>query len=115
MLPALGLVAVLVLVTQPLVAFLATLRTGLARGEREFTGWMAPRGIVAPATASTFSAQLAARHVGGASIGAGWIGFGRASGSLDQCQVVRMSKACRVVSVACPGSLLLAATDGPEE
>ena len=36
-------------------------------GEREFTGWMAPRGIVAAATASTFSAQLAAKHVGGAS------------------------------------------------
>ena len=30
-------------------------------------GWMAPRGIVAAATASTFSAQLAAKHVGGAS------------------------------------------------
>ena len=66
-LPALGLVAVLVLITRPLVAFLATLRTDLTRGEREFTGWMAPRGIVAAATASTFSAQLAAKHVGGAS------------------------------------------------
>jgi NhaP-type Na+/H+ or K+/H+ antiporter len=66
-LPTLGLVAVLVLVTRPLVAFLATIRTGLTRGERAFTGWMAPRGIVAAATASTFGAQLAARHVGGAS------------------------------------------------
>ncbi len=66
-LPSLGLVAVLVLVTRPVVAFLATLRTDLTRGEREFTGWMAPRGIVAAATASTFSAQLAAKHVGGAS------------------------------------------------
>ena len=66
-LPTLGLVAVLVLITRPLVAFLATLRTDLTRGEREFTGWMAPRGIVAAATASTFSAQLAAKHVGGAS------------------------------------------------
>ena len=66
-LPALGLVAVLVLITRPLVAFVATLRTDLTRGEREFTGWMAPRGIVAAATASTFSAQLAAKHVGGAS------------------------------------------------
>ena len=58
---------VLVLITRPLVAFLATLRTDLTRGEREFTGWMAPRGIVAAATASTLSAQLAAKQVGGAS------------------------------------------------
>ena len=65
-LPTLGLVAVLVLVTRPLVAFLATIRTGLTRGERAFTGWMAPRGIVAAATASTFGAALAAHHVGGA-------------------------------------------------
>lgn len=66
-LPTLGLVAVLVLVTRPLVAFLATIRTELTRGERAFTGWMAPRGIVAAATASTFGATLAANHVGGAS------------------------------------------------
>ncbi len=32
-----------------------------------FIGWMAPRGIVAAATASTFAATLAAHHVGGAS------------------------------------------------
>jgi hypothetical protein len=60
-------VAVLVLVTRPLVAFLATIRTELTRGERAFTGWMAPRGIVAAATASTFGAELAAHHIGGAS------------------------------------------------
>jgi NhaP-type Na+/H+ or K+/H+ antiporter len=66
-LPTLGLVAVLVLVTRPLVAFLATVRTDLTRGERQFTGWMAPRGIVAAATASTFSAKLVAQHIGGAS------------------------------------------------
>src|SRR6516164_5636519 len=65
-LPTLGLVAVLVLVTRPLVAFLATIRTELTRGERAFTGWMAPRGIVAAATASTFGTRLAAAHVGGA-------------------------------------------------
>jgi NhaP-type Na+/H+ or K+/H+ antiporter len=65
-LPTVGLVAVLVLVTRPLVAFLATVRTDLTRGEREFTGWMAPRGIVAAATASTFGAALATHHVGGA-------------------------------------------------
>jgi NhaP-type Na+/H+ or K+/H+ antiporter len=59
-------VAVLVLVTRPLVAFVATVRTDLTTGERRFTGWMAPRGIVAAATASTFGTGLAAHHVGGA-------------------------------------------------
>jgi hypothetical protein len=54
-------------VTRPLVAFFATIRTELTRGERAFTGWMAPRGIVAAATASTFGAELAAHHIGGAS------------------------------------------------
>jgi NhaP-type Na+/H+ or K+/H+ antiporter len=67
LLPTLGLVAVLVLVTRPLVAFVATIRTELTTGERAFIGWMAPRGIVAAATATTFGAQLAAQHVGGAS------------------------------------------------
>ena len=66
-LPTVALVAVLVLVTRPLVAYVATIRTGLTRGERAFIGWMAPRGIVAAATASTFGAELAAHHVGGAS------------------------------------------------
>jgi NhaP-type Na+/H+ or K+/H+ antiporter len=66
-LPTLGLVAVLVLVTRPLVAFVATIRTELTGGERAFIGWMAPRGIVAAATASTFAATLASHHVGGAS------------------------------------------------
>jgi hypothetical protein len=55
-----------VLVTRPLVAFFATIRTELTRGERAFTGWMAPRGIVAAATASTFGTALAANHIGGA-------------------------------------------------
>jgi NhaP-type Na+/H+ or K+/H+ antiporter len=65
-LPTLGLVAVLVLITRPLVAQLATLGTDTTTGERWFTGWMAPRGIVAAATASTFSAGLAAHGIGGA-------------------------------------------------
>jgi NhaP-type Na+/H+ or K+/H+ antiporter len=66
-LPTLALIAILVLVTRPLVAFLATLRTDMTSGERAFTGWMAPRGIIAAATASTFSAGLVAQHVQGAS------------------------------------------------
>jgi NhaP-type Na+/H+ or K+/H+ antiporter len=67
LLPTLGLVVALVLVTRPVAAFLATARTELSTGERAFIGWMAPRGIVAAATASTFGAELAAHHVGGAS------------------------------------------------
>src|SRR6516225_2604703 len=65
-LPTLGLVAVLVIAARPLVAFLATIRTDLTRGARQFTGWMAPRGIVAAATASTFGTGLATHHVAGA-------------------------------------------------
>ncbi|MCX2180556.1 cation:proton antiporter [Streptomyces sp. SKN60] len=66
-LPALGLIAILVLVVRPLVAFGATARTDLSRGERGFIGWMDPRGIVAASTASAFSAGLVERGVTGAS------------------------------------------------
>ncbi|WNI33452.1 cation:proton antiporter [Streptomyces sp. ITFR-6] len=65
-LPSLALVALLVLVTRPLVAHLATLGTDVPRGERWFIGWMPPRGIVAAATASTFSATLADKGIDGA-------------------------------------------------
>ena len=65
-LPSLGLIAVLVLITRPLVALLATVRTDMTAGERRFTGWMAPRGIVAAATATTFSAGLVSRNIQGA-------------------------------------------------
>lgn len=65
-LPTLGLVVVLVLVVRPLVAAVSAWRTDLTAGERGFLGWMAPRGIVAAATASTFSATLVDRGVGGA-------------------------------------------------
>ncbi|WP_042430429.1 cation:proton antiporter [Streptacidiphilus anmyonensis] len=61
--PALGLIAALVLLVRPVVALVATLRTDLGRGERSFVGWMAPRGIVAAGTASTFSASLASQGV----------------------------------------------------
>jgi hypothetical protein len=65
-LPALGLTAVLVLFARPLVAALSTLGGDLGPGERAFLGWMAPRGIVAASTASTFSATLVQKGVGGA-------------------------------------------------
>ena len=66
LLPTLALVAVLVLVARPIAAFASTLRTDLTKGERAFVGWMAPRGIVAAATASTFAAGLVAKGIGGA-------------------------------------------------
>ncbi|WP_371094764.1 cation:proton antiporter [Streptomyces sanglieri] len=65
-LPSLALVALLVLVVRPLVALVSTAGTDVRGGERWFIGWMAPRGIVAAATASTFSATLVARGVDGA-------------------------------------------------
>jgi NhaP-type Na+/H+ or K+/H+ antiporter len=65
-LPTLGLVAVLVIVTRPLVAFIATLGSKLTRPERMFIACMDPRGIVAAATASTFAPVLVAAHIGGA-------------------------------------------------
>ncbi|MFD5425282.1 cation:proton antiporter [Streptomyces sp. NPDC127084] len=58
LLPALGLIALLVLVVRPLLAFLSTSRAGLGGGERAFIGWMAPRGIVATSTASAFAGSL---------------------------------------------------------
>ena len=64
--PALLLTVALVLVVRPLVAALSTFGSELKRGERAFLGWMAPRGIVAASTASTFSAGLAEKGVGGA-------------------------------------------------
>ncbi|MGW1427401.1 cation:proton antiporter domain-containing protein [Streptomyces sp. NPDC002431] len=65
-LPALALSAFLVLVVRPSVTLLSTAGTGVRGGERWFIGWMAPRGIVAAATAATFSQTLVARGVGGA-------------------------------------------------
>ncbi len=65
-LPTIALVAVLVVVARPLVALIGTVGTDLTRGERAFIAWMAPRGIVAAATASTFGIALTAQHIGGA-------------------------------------------------
>ena len=64
--PTLGLVAILVLIARPVVALVCTVRTDLTRGERGFVGWMAPRGIVAAATASTYSAALVTAGIDGA-------------------------------------------------
>ncbi len=57
-LPCMAIVAVLVLVVRPATALLLTYRSGLSLNDRLFIGWMAPKGIVAAATAAGFSATL---------------------------------------------------------
>jgi NhaP-type Na+/H+ or K+/H+ antiporter len=64
--PTLGLVAVMVLVLRPLAVALASWRSVLTLRERAFVAWMAPRGIVAGATASAFGLELAQSGVKGA-------------------------------------------------
>ena len=66
LLPTAGLVAVLVFVARPVAALISTLGSGMPAAERTFIAWMDPRGIVAAATASAFSASLVAKGVGGA-------------------------------------------------
>jgi NhaP-type Na+/H+ or K+/H+ antiporter len=63
---ALVLVAVMALVVRPLIAAIALWRSHFDLRERAFVAWMAPRGIVAGATASAFSLQLEQQHVAGA-------------------------------------------------
>jgi NhaP-type Na+/H+ or K+/H+ antiporter len=63
---ALVLVAVMVLVIRPAVVALTTLRSPFTRPERAFVAWMAPRGIVAGATAAAFGPELAQNGVAGA-------------------------------------------------
>lgn len=55
---ALGLAAVLVLVVRPLVVGLGTWRHPLTIGQRAFLACLAPRGIVAAATAALFTLRL---------------------------------------------------------
>jgi NhaP-type Na+/H+ or K+/H+ antiporter len=63
---ALALVALLVLVIRPLAVALATMGSSFSVRERAFVAWMAPRGIVAGATASAFGPELARDGVHGA-------------------------------------------------
>jgi hypothetical protein len=60
---SLALVAVMVFVLRPAVVALTTWRSRLTIRERAFVAWMAPRGIVAGATASAFGLQLASAGV----------------------------------------------------
>jgi NhaP-type Na+/H+ or K+/H+ antiporter len=61
-----ALVAVMVFVLRPLTVALCTWRSRLGGAERAFMAWLAPRGIVAAATASAFGLQLAQKGVAGA-------------------------------------------------
>ncbi len=63
---ALVVVAVMILLVRPAVVALLTLRSSFSRSERAFAGWMAPRGIVAGATAAAFGPALARQGVAGA-------------------------------------------------
>jgi NhaP-type Na+/H+ or K+/H+ antiporter len=64
---ALVLVAVMIVVIRPAAVALGTLRSSFTTHERGFVAWMAPRGIVAGATASAFGPELAQNGVAGAS------------------------------------------------
>ena len=63
---SLAFIGVLVLVGRPLAVGLATLGSALSMKERAFVAWMAPRGIVAAATSSTFALGLSQAGVSGA-------------------------------------------------
>jgi NhaP-type Na+/H+ or K+/H+ antiporter len=63
---ALVLLAVMLLVVRPLAVALSTARSPFTLHERAFIAWMAPRGIVAGATAAAFGPKLATQGVQGA-------------------------------------------------
>ncbi len=62
---SIAFVAVLVFVGRPLAVALCTFGSSLALRERAFIAWMAPRGIVAAATSSTFALGLSQAGIGG--------------------------------------------------
>ena len=64
--PGVALIAIMVLIIRPLVVAVATRGSALTRNERAFMAWLAPRGIVAAATASAFGPTLAEAGVKGA-------------------------------------------------
>jgi NhaP-type Na+/H+ or K+/H+ antiporter len=63
---SLALVGLMVVVIRPLAVALGTLGSVLDLRERAFAAWMAPRGIVAGATASSFALALGEAGVDGA-------------------------------------------------
>lgn len=62
LLPGIAIIAILVLAVRPLAVFASTMGRGLTGRERLFMGWMAPRGIVAAATAASVATTLVALH-----------------------------------------------------
>ena len=62
---SLAFIAVLVLIGRPLAVALSTLGSTLQIRQRAFIAWMAPRGIVAAATSSTFALGLSQAGIGG--------------------------------------------------
>jgi NhaP-type Na+/H+ or K+/H+ antiporter len=63
LLPALGFLAVLVLIARPLTVLVSTVRTSLTWRERVFLMAMAPRGIVAAAVSAIFAIRMEAEGV----------------------------------------------------
>ncbi len=63
LLPALGFLAVLVVVARPLSVLVSTIRTSLSWRERIFLMTMAPRGIVAAAVSAIFALRLEATGI----------------------------------------------------
>ena len=63
---SLAFIVVLVIVGRPLAVALSALGSTLKTNERAFIAWMAPRGIVAAATSSTFALGLTQAKVDGA-------------------------------------------------
>jgi NhaP-type Na+/H+ or K+/H+ antiporter len=63
---SLVVVAAIVLIARPLAVMLAMWRSEFSVRERAFVAWLAPRGIVAGATASAFSLQLEPQGFAGA-------------------------------------------------
>lgn len=59
------LVVVLMVVVRPLTVYVGTLGTDLARNEKAFLAWLAPRGIVAAAVSSFFANALDAAGIHG--------------------------------------------------
>lgn len=64
--PAIATAAVLILVVRPAMAFLMTMGSQMSWQERMFVGWMAPRGIVAAATAASIATTLISLRIPGA-------------------------------------------------
>ena len=62
------LVAVIMLVIRPLNVFASTMRSPLSLREKLFLSWIAPRGIVAAAVTSLFTARLVAAGFEGAGV-----------------------------------------------